>query len=627
MVLAVTTAAQPDATPSPRWIKNAPVDLLIGCGGWTLPLLALTTVASTRHLLDVALLFYVLMLFCNNPHYMATIYRAYRTRDDFSGYRFFTLHVTALLGLTAGLAHWAPAVVPWLVTAYLTWSPWHYTAQNFGLTMMWARRNGASPSRAERNVLYAAFVASYLMWFLWMHSVESEDANIVSPGIPAPLADPLRLALIGLFFVAGAYTLTRLVRRSSRTAMLGAVILFATQGLWFVVPALLELARGRGQPPAYYSAGVLAFMHCAQYLWITSFYAKREAEAGSPGGPTGWHPWRYYGILVVGGIALFIPGPWVISSLFRHDLLDSLVIFAALVNLHHFILDGAVWKLREGRVAALLVGARESAALRRTTAQAAPTSAARWIGGPTRAARTVRWGLVAAMLGVAAADQAQYVLSLEPPDERRLEAAETLNRHDGRVLVHRARLLVDAGDVPGAMVELRRAIELNPRNASALRMLGSLLVQSGQYEQDYAHYTLVERQIPPDLTTLTNLAVLSAQAGDSRRAEEQLLRALRLDPNHADTHLNLAEVYLARGELARAVPRYQAFLRLAGQPGQRWPRLHLLVLLKLGEALAATGRSDEARATLSELRARADRQGEADLASAARARLTPLENR
>ena len=96
---------------------------------------------------------------------------------------------------------------------------------------------------------------------------------------------------------------------------------------------------------------------------------------------------------------------------------------------------------------------------------------------------------------------------------------------------------------------------------------------------------------------------------------------------NAPVDLNLAEVYMARGELARAVPRYQAFLRLADSSGQRPPRLHLLVLLKLGEALAATGRSDEARAALSELRALADRQGEADLACAAHARLTQLETR
>ena len=157
-------------------------------------------------------------------------------------------------------------------------------------------------------------------------------------------------------------------------------------------------------------------------------------------------------------------------------------------------------------------------------------------------------------------------------------------------------------------------------------MLGSLLVQSGQYEQAYAHYNLVERQVRPDLTTLINVAVLSAQAGDSRRAEERLLQALRLDPNHADAHLNLAEVYVARGDFASAIPRYRAFLTLAGPSGPQRPRLHLLALLKLGDALAATGKRDEARATLAQVRDLADQRGEPDLASAARARLTLLDN-
>lgn len=59
---------------------------------------------------------------------------------------------------------------------------------------------------------------------------------------------------------------------------------------------------------------------------------------------------------------------------------------------------------------------------------------------------------------------------------------------------------------------------------------------------------------------------------------------------------------------------------------ERAGRLHLLVL-KLGDALAAMGKRDEARATLAQTRERADRQGESDLASAARARLTLLDNR
>ena len=59
--------------------------------------------------------------------------------------------------------------------------------------------------------------------------------------------------------------------------------------------------------------------------------------------------------LIAGGIALFIPGPWIVSRLFHFDFTTSFLIFTAIVNIHHFILDGALWKLRDSRIASLLV--------------------------------------------------------------------------------------------------------------------------------------------------------------------------------------------------------------------------------------------------------------------------------
>ena len=35
-----------------------------------------------------------------------------------------------------------PALGTFLVTLYLTWSPWHYTGQNYGLAVMFLRRSG-----------------------------------------------------------------------------------------------------------------------------------------------------------------------------------------------------------------------------------------------------------------------------------------------------------------------------------------------------------------------------------------------------------------------------------------------------------------------------------------------------
>lgn len=75
---------------------------------------------------------------------MATVYRAYHSYSEFAKYRVFTIHVAVLLTLVGVLAHvWYPAL-PWIFTLYICWSPWHYTGQNFGILMLFARRGAVA---------------------------------------------------------------------------------------------------------------------------------------------------------------------------------------------------------------------------------------------------------------------------------------------------------------------------------------------------------------------------------------------------------------------------------------------------------------------------------------------------
>ena len=101
----VTTAATADrpATASP-WIYGPWLDLLVGCGAWSAPLLviAMWAAPSTSHFWVVG--FYLLAIIFNYPHFMATVYRAYHTRETFEKYKFFTLHLTSAAG-----AYWNPA--------------------------------------------------------------------------------------------------------------------------------------------------------------------------------------------------------------------------------------------------------------------------------------------------------------------------------------------------------------------------------------------------------------------------------------------------------------------------------------------------------------------------------------
>src|SRR4030095_14567213 len=140
-------------------------------------------------------------------------------------------------------------------------------------------------------------------------------------------------------------------------AVAAPLTLYTTQALWFVLPVVLNWTASMSAPQTRYSSGMLAVMHSAQYLWITRYFARKDAEQA--GRASDWRPWRYWLTLVAGGVALFLPVPWLASYGWRIDFTSSVFIVAAIVNLHHFMIDGVVWKLRSARVKQGLVDAPE----------------------------------------------------------------------------------------------------------------------------------------------------------------------------------------------------------------------------------------------------------------------------
>src|SRR5882757_5119120 len=185
-----------------RWIHNPALDLVVGCGAWSLPLILLGY-SSLSNSPSWAIAFYGLALFLNYPHYMSTLYRAYHNESDFRKYRIFTIHITGLVILTVLLSHLRFSLLPWIFTLYLCWSPWHYSGQNYGLFMMFARRAGAKPSTNVRQALYAAFLLSYLILMLNFHTGPSNDPLFLSLGIPAK-ASYAALLILGIAFIGFA---------------------------------------------------------------------------------------------------------------------------------------------------------------------------------------------------------------------------------------------------------------------------------------------------------------------------------------------------------------------------------------------------------------------------------------
>jgi tetratricopeptide (TPR) repeat protein len=576
------------------WIYRPWIDLVVGCGAWSAPLLLISFYTTNTHSHAWTVAFYFLALLFNYPHFMATVYRAYHTQTEFQRYRLFTVHVALLLAVAGLVAHlWYP-LLPWIFTLYICWSPWHYTGQNFGLLMMFARRSGLAPGTVERNAIQLSFVASFLLLMLSFHTGPSGDPLILSLGLPAKFTLPARAALALFFAAATGWALFSMARRSSLRAIVAPLTLAVTQFLWFLLPAMIELYGGRDIPQTRYSSGILAVLHSTQYLWITSYYQAREARVA---GEAKWKFSRYLLTLVAGGIALFIPGPWIVSRVFHADFAASFLTFTALVNIHHFMLDGALWKLRDSRVAALLLNAGGGTCDSVMNGQSAFRAATRWLAGPTKAARSIRTTTVVLLLGCAAIDQVHFYWSSEVENLASLERAAKLNPDDSSIQARLARASRQAGQRDASLASLRRAAEICPGDFSQQEAYARGLIEAGRDADAYAQYERILARWPRNSDALVNFGVLARRMGHDEEAIDSWQSAVANDPARANSQLYLAQALERRGEAQAAARHYRAYLEIVASH----PKEHsnetagvLAALIKVADADASINQPNEA---------------------------------
>ncbi len=576
------------------WIYNPWLDLIVGCGAWSAPLLLLSyfSLASSTRALSVV--FYALALFFNYPHYMATIYRAYHRAEDFQKYRIFTVHITALILLTLVLSHFSARLLPWIFTIYLTWSPWHYSGQNYGLFMMFVRRAGADPDKATQRALYSAFIVSYLILFLGFHTGPSTDPLFVSLGIPA-IISVWEQVILGVAFVGlSVFGLLRLARAAGWRKLVPSLTLFSSQFLWFVAPAAISLIKGLEIPQNRYSSGVLAVMHSAQYLWITSYYARREAAGDTAKSGRRWRPLAYFGVLILGGIALFVPGPWLASRAFHHDFIASFLIFTALINIHHFILDGAIWKLRDGRIASLLLNSRERIADAGAEASGHFAAAWQWLVGNTTGAKSLRVGAALMLLVWGTLDQARYYLALRSDDMQDLQRAAALDSYDSTLQMRLAERAVQNNQPEEAEVAWKQAIRSEPANPVPRQQLLRFLINENRFDEAYTLTEVSLKYAPRDANLLVDRGILALRLGHADQAVSSWNQALVVDPNQTAAHLYLADELDHENKPQAAAQQYNAFLqKVAAQKAERPPADKVIaIVLRMADCQARSSETE-----------------------------------
>lgn len=511
------------------WLFGPLPDLLFGCG--VLYLLIFAVIAAVGPAFRVSqpvVVFPLLILALSAPHYGATLLRVYEHRRDRRAYAIFsvwaTLFVVAwfVLGLVDARAG------SWLLTLFLTWSPWHYTGQNYGISVMFLRRAGVALDDTTKRMLYASFLLSFLLTAVVLHGAsgplssglvdapaDGQSIRFVPLGIPHSVTAVVTPAIALAWIVATALAWFRLVSIAPRRALAPVAGLTATHSLWFGIPYVLfhydrAPIESLGFDLRTYYFTWVALAHALQYLWVTTYYARAGSEWRGFG--------RYYGKVLLAGKALFVLPVILVApfGVLSHDAGLALLISAA-VNVHHFVLDGAIWKLRNLRIARVLIrsgGEPDEAGERGGR-----------LGGPF-------WGVatacMAAGLFVLWADLVRIPRQMRAGDYA--GAAANLDRlrwigfdHESRRAQLAARLL-EQGRVKAAAAQARRSLELS-ESTEAWRLLGDAQLRARAHDAAAESYRRGLDLAPESLPLLIRLAQTHAATGETAPARELLQRA------------------------------------------------------------------------------------------------------
>jgi hypothetical protein len=521
------------------WLFGPAPDLLLGCGVLYAALFAAQIFfePGLRRIAPPDSHLYLTLLF-GAPHYGATLLRVYQRPEDRRRYRFFAVHVAIIMValFVAGL-HWL-FLGSLLVTIFLTWSPWHYSGQNYGITLMMLGRRGVGVSAAAKSWLRTSFRLSFALVLVVIHgtapgaiyapSPSHEGAyHFISLGIPAPIADGLFLVLLAGWLVATVGAAVLVLRPGARIgAVAPAAVLVVVQALWFVAPSIARrFPEIAGIGPLEASNAAYAFMwigfgHFVQYLWITSYYARSSGEGSRV--PV------FLGKALVAGTALFT----VPLLLFAPGRLGSIpvgaglaLLSAAVLNIHHFILDGAIWRLRDGAVARILLRPPEPHEIRAPSARrfAVPLGAAAWAVGI--AVLGARWAIDAERRAFNEAARRDDVPRVLQSIDRLTLAGFRSPSHD----VSLARLALQVGSVARAREHLARSIAFFP-TAEAYLLLGKVSEREGDWRGALDAYRSATERDPSDVQALLNAGRMLLRLGEVVEAEDHFARAQALAP-------------------------------------------------------------------------------------------------
>jgi len=336
----VAALRRPAVDPGRAFLHPAFDYLVIG-GGLSIVVLAVLqsgALPSLARLLERNL--WLVVFIANSAHFAASTVRLYTRPGSFRDFRFLTVGLPFVAFAVLAAAMTVPSLVgrP-LVSLYLTWSPFHYAAQAYGIAVLYCHRSTPGWTVTDRRLLRLACLMPFLYTFFSLpgagFSWLMPQAVLAQPAV-ATIRETLVNALRILSFAAPAGLFFRHQWGGRPPLPLISLLAVLSNAVW-LVPFSYQL------PLVMITVTVF---HGLQYLAIVMIVHVKERTKGAGGAAAAWRPAAgFYAACAVLAYLLFHlwPRAYVLAG-FSYP--QSYLLIVSVINIHHFIVDAYIWRLR-----------------------------------------------------------------------------------------------------------------------------------------------------------------------------------------------------------------------------------------------------------------------------------------
>ncbi|MEM8734257.1 MAG: hypothetical protein AAGG44_08545 [Planctomycetota bacterium] len=302
----------------------------------------------------------VLGFLINFPHFMASYRILYRKTSQIKEHSWASLYVPGIMIALIAYALLTPSKDPdspefangaiveiFSLTAGLLLA-WHYTGQGWGMTASFSFLGGIRMEDVERHCIRSGYYALMVLHLLWtmLVAMSSPEEFVLFSSMVSPAFvrfEQLFWAwwiVVLLTIPAGAWGYWRMSRRTGISIPPRALAPWIATYFWY---ALISVYPGLFL--------VLQIFHALQYMIfpIRVEMNQHAAKASEPVNKQWLHGLIYYLVVVVIGVVVF-SAPGLARYIDETAFFEVNALLLGFINIHHYVIDGAIWKIRNPAV-------------------------------------------------------------------------------------------------------------------------------------------------------------------------------------------------------------------------------------------------------------------------------------